>query len=170
MNSLIIGVAILVTLVLLARAQRRRGGGLYALFRDPMAAPAPRVGQASMPRLGRPHTMTNAQRAACAAIRLTPDPRWSAEEADLILDAVAYLRAVCREAVDEPAPAIDIQNTLLLFILADAELRDVVRTWGAARRRDAACLPPLPQDVAYGRVTAKAAELLWPDSRQAAVG
>ena len=89
-----------------------------------------------MPRLGEPGTITFNQMKALRQNNFVPDKSWSREEAALILDAVIYLRAVCRTVAsddDGPAP-LEVQNELLRVILTTEDVRDYVRRWGEARR------------------------------------
>ena len=54
----------------------------------------------------------------------------------MIVDAVIYMRAVCRDIAgsDDGPPPLEVQNALLRFILTDQDLRDYVRKWGETRR------------------------------------
>lgn len=122
-----------------------------------------------MPRLGEPGTITFNQLQALRTNSFTPDRNWSREEAALILDAVKYLRAVCRDVgdSDDGPPPVDIQNELLRYILTQQDTRDFVRKWGEDRR--AAGFdefsddePVLVQNNQYRRVEAEARKFLEP--------
>tara|TARA_B100000676_G_scaffold312928_1_gene389917 strand:+ start:28575 stop:29087 length:513 start_codon:yes stop_codon:yes gene_type:complete len=123
------------------------GWGAWILYRihqrrsskeDPSAAiiKKPADEQAEMPRVGTPASITFNQIKALQANNFTPDKNWSQEEAALILDAVKYLRAVCRSisSEDDGEPPLEIQNALLKFILTKQDIRDYVRKWGEDRR------------------------------------
>lgn len=139
----------------------------------PAASPsaAARREQATMPRVGEPGSLTFNQIKALQRNGFTPDRSWSREEAALILDAVGYLRIVCRsvaESEDGPPP-LEIQNELLRFILTQQDLREYVRKWGEDLRREgcnpieaAEEVPPpsLARNNQYERVAAKAGAFL----------
>lgn len=139
--ALLIGVAVWILM-----RRRGSGGGSGYLSRlvmggkrrdapSPAAPEEPPAGQPSMPRLGEPGTITLKQIERLRENGFQPVPAWSREEADLVLDAVDYLRAVCAEAVSaEHQPPVDVQNHLLVFILTDEDLRNYVRRWGERRR------------------------------------
>ena len=136
----------------LLRARRRP--------RQDVAAEAP----ATMPRLGEPGTITREQIRELRANDFEPSRIWSREEAQLVLDAVAYLRAVVRETTGEADPPLEVQNHLLKLILTEEDLRDHVREWGLNRTRDdeLAPHPELDRDDAFARVEAAVREL-WED-------
>jgi len=138
--ALLIGVAVWILM-----RRRGAGGGSGFLSRlvvggrrtepAPAGAPEPPTGQPSMPRLGEAGTITLKQIERLRENGFQPIPAWSREEADLVLDAVDYLRTVCAEAVSaEHQPPLDVQNHLLVFILTDEDLRNYVRRWGERRR------------------------------------
>lgn len=89
-----------------------------------------------MPRFGESGSITANQVRALRRNNFHPDKQWSFEEAALILDALTYLRAVCRDvsSPDDGPPPLDVQNELLRFILTEQNLRDYVRKWGETRR------------------------------------
>lgn len=89
-----------------------------------------------MPRIGKPGTLTADQVKELRRNDFTFDKGWSKEEAALILDTLAYLRAVCRHAAGGADAPLEVQNELLSFILIRQDLRDYLREWGAARRAD----------------------------------
>ena len=92
--------------------------------------------QAAMPRIGEPATMTANQKKDLLDNSFTPDPNWSEEEADLILDGVKYLRLVCSKISSQKdgEPPLEIQNALLKFILTEQDIRDHVKKWGKDSR------------------------------------
>ena len=130
----------------------------------------PPAARREMPRMGEPGTVTFNQIQALRRNNFSPEKSWSREEAALILDAVKYLRAVCRDvsdADDGPAP-LEVQNALLRFILTEQDIRDYVRKWGEGRRR--AGLgdygedePILSRNNQYARVEAEARKYLVPE-------
>lgn len=128
----------------------------------------PSAERGTMPRIGEPHTMTPRQIRALKDNEFVFDRSWSREEAALVLDTVAYLRAACRRvtgSAGEPPP-LEVQNELLRIILTDRELREHVRQWGMARRDDAgagyieATADELPVSHQSGRIAAEARRLL----------
>ncbi len=130
---------------MLLKIHRNRGGGRSALVgkRDASRAakqPARHDALRSMPRLGEPGSMTANQARALRRNNFQPDRQWSFEEAAVILDAVIYMRAVCRDVAgpDDGPPPLEVQNALLRFILTDQDLRDYVRKWGETRRDEGA--------------------------------
>ena len=108
--------------------------------------------QPTMPRLGVPGTATPGQLERLQALEFETSPHWSREEADLILDAVAYLRAVLAVR-GEADPAVDLQNRLLVFILSDAALREHVMAWGRERRERGTDIP-VAREAHFERVAA----------------
>ncbi len=117
--------------------------------------------ESSMPRLGVPRTVTGEQLRRLERLNFPRDRNWSREEADLILDSVIYLRAVCGEAIRQPEPPLPVQNALLRTILTDQDLRDYVRAWGERRRDngEADTEPVLAHNNQFERVAAAAREL-----------
>lgn len=145
---------------------RRKGGGLFGLFGGKSAPPSPAARRPArptneMPRIGTPRTVTPDQLRRLENCNFTPDKKWSREEADLILDAVIYLRAVCAEAIRQAEPPLPVQNGLLRTILTDQDLRDYVRAWGERRRAagEADEEPVLAHNNQFERVAAAAHEL-----------
>ncbi|HEX9836295.1 MAG TPA: hypothetical protein VGB90_05530 [Alphaproteobacteria bacterium] len=170
-ENLILGIAIAVGLwIFLRRRQQSEGGRRIGLFG--WSAP-PRPGglqpvrpsqrrQETMPRVGTPGTVTPDQLRALEAHSFAPDKGWSREEADLILDSVAYLRAVCAETTGNAQPDLEVQNEILRTILLDQDLRDYVRAWGERRREagEADHNPsPLPRNNQFERVAEAARDL-----------
>ncbi len=124
-----------------------------------------------MPRVGTPGSITFNQTQELKRNHFQPDKGWSQEEAALILDAVKYLRSVCRDiAGDEDGPPpIEIQNELLRFILTEQDIREYVRKWGIDRRAAGASdyddedEPELARNNQYERVVARARPFLEPE-------
>lgn len=143
-----------------------------AASKDPTEAIVPKVVETKareMPRSGEPGTITFNQLQALRTNSFTPDRNWSREEAALILDAVKYLRAVCRNVgdSDDGPPPVEIQNTLMRFILTQQDLRDFVRKWGEDRRLEGIDEfsddePVLVQNNQYQRVEAEARKYIEP--------
>ncbi len=163
-ESLIIGFAIVWGLWMLLRIHRSRGAR-RSLFADKTTGTAKDGDVRAMPRLGKPGTMTPNQARMLRFNNFVPDKQWSFEEAALILDALTYLRAVCRDMAGEedgPAP-LKVQNELLRLILTDQDLRDYVRRWGERRREEGAGedeMPTLTPNRQFERIAAKAREYL----------
>ena len=157
MESLIFAAVIGLTVYLfirrmsLLKAQKRRKAEIAA-----GTAVEPEE-QASMPRLGTPGTVTREQIKQLKANDFEPSRLWSREEAQLILDGVAYLRAAIAMTTNDTDPPIEVQNSVLRFILSDDELRAYVYDWGANRTREdsAKALPTLERDAAFARVEAE---------------
>lgn len=94
-----------------------------------------------MPRIGRPGTATDEQVEALIDQRVVPAPPcrdlhdYSAEEAQAILDAVAFARAVTAQVTggeDEEAPPealTALLNELIAETLADDDLRAFALRW-----------------------------------------
>ena len=96
----------------------------------------PKLKPSEMPRMGNPGSITFNQTRALQRNDFSPDKTWSLEEAALILDALKYLRSVCREIAEDKdgvAP-LEVQNALLRYILTQQDIRDYVRKWGEDRR------------------------------------
>lgn len=166
-ETLVMLVAFLWGGLVLYRIHKRRQAGGSA--RTP-AAPRAATTAPEMPRVGQPGTITYNQIKALSRNSFAPDKNWSREEAALILDAVKYLRAVCRDIAgnEDGPPPLEIQNHLLRFILTEQDIRDHVRKWGEHRR--AAGLgdyaddePVLSRNNQYLRVEAEAGRFLTVD-------
>ncbi|HEY9531414.1 MAG TPA: hypothetical protein VIQ55_08490 [Burkholderiales bacterium] len=87
-----------------------------------------------------PGTITDEQFERLEALSFEASRHWSREEAGMILDAVAYLRAVIAEVRGPGEAPLELQNTLLAFILSDPELRQRAGGWSnqpSAVMRDA---------------------------------
>lgn len=114
-----------------------------------------------MPRLGRPGTATDEQVEALMALRVVPAPPcrdlhdYSREEAQAILDAIDFARAVATqvtggEDAEAPPEALTaLLNDLLAAILSDEELRGFALRWARSGR-------PLPirENTAFAKVRA----------------
>jgi hypothetical protein len=111
----------------------------------------------SMPRVGTPGTVTNAQRERLRAEGFEPSKHWSIEEADLVLDAVIYLRGVWNKAVSRQSAPTEIQNHLLAYILSDPEMREYIRRWGTDNReKGTENRPAFPRTKIFEHVAAEA--------------
>lgn len=108
-----------------------------------------------MPRIGKPGTITPAQLQRLQAFHFEPSLEWSREEADLILDAVVYLRAAIEAVTNDRQPPEALQNEVLTFILSDEALRLHVLQWGNERRKAPVNRrEALPRDAHFARVAA----------------
>lgn len=153
MENLLFAVVVGLTVFLLVRRirtlkqqkQRRAEGG------EPSGPPPE---PATMPRLGRPGSITRDQIKQLRKNDFEPSRMWSREEAQLILDSVTYLRAVIFMATGEKDAPLEVQNRLLKFILTDEELREYVYDWSLNLARDKPGLPELPRDEAFARLEA----------------
>lgn len=83
----------------------------------------------TMPRVGQPGTVTREQLQQLKDNDFEPSRLWSAEEAQLILDALMYGRAVIREETGDSSAPLEVQNAVLSHILSDEELRDYILDW-----------------------------------------
>lgn len=92
------------------------------------------------------------------------------EDADVILDAVAYVEEVHRELTSEnTAPSVGALNQVVEVVLVDPELTAAARAWAQRNRvlEEASSPPgPPPADAAYRRVS----ELLRDAERNAGPG
>ena len=138
MESLLLGILVAVGVWLFMKYRQGNGaslfGGLFSGSRSQVQHKSPPK-QREMPRIGKPGTITDEQISALKDNLFKPTKEWSFEEAALILDAVAYLRGVCKEVLGNEKPPLKLQNELLAFILEDQDLRDYVRRWGEGRRK-----------------------------------
>jgi len=131
-NSLTVALALgIAAFIFIRMRRRRRAGGKTSAAAARPAAQAP-----AMPRVGTPGTITFNQIQALKRNSFAPDKSWSKEEAALILDAVTYLRAVCRTVAgdEDGPPPLEVQNALLVVVLTTEDVRDYVRKWGEERR------------------------------------
>ena len=163
MESLVIAFAIGLLVWLMMRRIfqqriRQRMAAQQAQLEDSGDAPAE---QRSMPRIGRPGTVTRAQLAQLRESHFEPSRQWSHEEAQLILDTVAYLRKVVEDQTGDRDPPIEIQNKVLGFILTDEDLRAAVQDSSLNRTREEEALGglALPDDATHARIAAFVAEL-----------
>lgn len=155
--------------------------GAYMLFKihkrrqqanDPAAGLVARreTKQQEMPRVGEPGSISFNQIRALQQSNFEADKNWSSEEANLILDAVKYMRAVCLDvsAEDDGPPPLEIQNAVLRFILTEQDIREYVRKWGIDRRAagardyDDEDEPELARNNQYQRVADRARPFLDP--------
>ncbi len=115
----------------------------------------------SMPRLGQPGTITRAQMRSLAANDFHPSRQWSREEAQLILDALAYLRAAIKTVTGEANAPVEVQNKILGLILSDDDLRDYVLDWSRnlTREEEDETEIELPADDRFERVAGAIREL-----------
>ena len=138
MDSILLGILVAVAVWLFMKYRRGNGGnlfgGLFSGSRSQAQHKSPPK-QREMPRFGTPGTITNEQISALKDNLFEPTKEWSFDEAALILDAVTYLRGVCKEVLGNEQPPLKLQNELLAFILEDQNLRDYVRRWGEDRRK-----------------------------------
>ncbi len=153
--------------ILLGIHKRRKANAEHPA--DTILPKVPSDKERAMPRFGEAGTISFNQIQALRANSFTPDKNWSREEAALILDAVKYQRAVCRDVGDrdDGAPPIEIQNELLRYILTQQDLRDYVRKWGEDRRTDgfdefSDDEPVLVQNNQYRRIEAEARKFIEP--------
>lgn len=118
----------------------------------------------TMPRLGTPGSITREQTQELRRNHFEPSRLWSTEEAQLILDAVVYLRTVIRMRTGESDPPIDVQNRLLKFILSEDDVRQHVLEWGRNRTREdeRAEHPAIERDEISAKVE-KVVMDLWED-------
>jgi len=131
MKSIFIGILVAVLAWVFMRLMRA-----LALRRRQVRAPAPAPEDAprSMPRIGTQGTVTKDQLRRLKAYHFEPSRMWSREEADLILDAVVYMRAAVLQVTGIVEAPEAIQNRTLAFVLSDDKLREYVRSWGRNRR------------------------------------
>lgn len=157
MENLIFAVVIGLTVYLFVRRmkmlkEQKRRQAEEAANGGPPAEPA------TMPRLGTPGTITRDQMKLLRKNDFEPSRLWSREEAQLILDSVAYLRGVVKTTTGDADPPLEVQNSLLRLILTDDELREYMYDWGVNVSRDSAGeivetdLAALPRDEAFAKV------------------
>ena len=136
MNSILLGILVAVAVWLFMKHRQGNGGslfgGLFSGSGSQVKHKSPPK-QREMPRIGTPGTITDKQINALKGNLFQPTKEWSFEEAALILDAVTYLRGVCKQVLGNEQPPLELQNELLAFILEDQGLRDYVRRWGEVR-------------------------------------
>lgn len=137
------GLLVLVVVAGLWYAWRhRRGANQPAMDTVVDNAEAPlEVDLPQMPRIGKAGSATGTQIDELVANRFSPAPpcrdlhEYSAEEAQLLLDGLGYLRAAVAQITgeDEVAPA-EIENEILAVLLADPDTREAVGRWSKAGR------------------------------------
>jgi len=111
----------------------------------------------SMPRVGTPGTVTKDQRERLMAEGFEPSRHWSVEEAELVLDAVVYLRGVWNKSVSRQSAPVEIQNHLLAYILTDPEMREYIRRWGNENKEKGPdTKPAFPRTKIFERVVSEA--------------
>lgn len=164
MESIILAVCVALFVWLFMRRRRMKQ---QQAIRAQQAArrDGPPQEQKSMPRMGRAGSITKDQIKALKDFDFEPSRVWSKEEAQLILDSVAYLRAVIARETGEGKPPMDVQNQVLGFILADEELREflVDRARNLTREeKERGRLEP-ERDGNYARVAEFVTEL-WEDN------
>ncbi len=86
----------------------------------------PNLGE--IPRAGTPGTITREQIKQLKANNFEPNDDWSREEAALVLDSLAYARAVLAEVTGRRDHDIEVQNRVYAFVLRDDDIREYVRT------------------------------------------
>jgi len=134
--------------------RHRRAGAPPPLVDPAVADDDPMELVAQMPRMGKPGTATDRQIDDLVANRFDPAPPcrdlhdYSTEEAQAFLEALAYIRAAIVQCTgeSEPAPS-EIENELIVLVLAEAELRDGVQRWARA-----GCVLPLKPGATFSRV------------------
>ncbi len=163
LDSLLVAFAIGLVVWLMMRriVHQRARQRMAARQAGPEASGGASSEQRTMPRMGAPGTVTRAQIAELRARHFEPSRHWSREEAQLILDAVSYLRAVILQETGDADPPIEIQNKVLGFILTDDALRGAVLDWSLNRTREEEAGTPdgPPRDEIYERVAAFVTEL-----------
>ena len=149
MESVIMAVVVGVTVWLFMRRMRLKR------LQQAQAQAEPQPEPKTMPRLGKPGTVTKSQMAQLKKMHFTPDRGWSEEEAALIIDTVMYLRAAIEDTTGDADAPLDVQNQVLGFILTDEELREYLISWGEnrARRGETYDQPVLRQNEHYERIT-----------------
>lgn len=105
------------------RRQRMRGNAMMAGGGESRA----------MPRLGRPGSITETQWEELQDNGFQPQKDWSEEEAQAVLDGLAYLRAAITQVTGEGDAPVAVQNDLLAMLLGDDELREMVTRWGRSK-------------------------------------
>ena len=164
MENILLAVVIGVTVWLFMRNARNMRARRRGLIQSPAESDTG-VQPKSMPRIGVAGTITREQMALLKENDFEPHRQWSTEEAQLILDAVMYLRAAIRMVTGESGAPIEVQNNILGFILVDEELRDNVLDWGLNRTHEEDEIGQdveLPHDDTFERIAGHIREL-WED-------
>ena len=151
MDSIVIGILVAVLAWLFMRQRRAR-----ELLRRQARNPAPADTRRTMPRIGTQGSVTKDQLERLKAFHFEPSRMWSREEADLILDAVVYLRAAVLQVTGDGEIPEEIQNQILAFILSDDRLREYMTSWGQNRRNKGSAGAPdsLARNEHFERVAA----------------
>ncbi len=123
MESIILAVCVALFVWLFMRRQRMKRAQNLRAQQDARSGGTPQE-QKSMPRFGQAGSITRDQMKALKAKDFEPSRIWSKEEAQLILDAVDYLRAAIARETGEKNPPMEVQNQVLAFILSDEALRE----------------------------------------------
>ena len=123
MESLILAVCVALFVWLFMRRQRLKRQQQLMDRQDKQDSGPPQEPK-SMPRIGKAGSITRTQMKALKDNEFEPSRVWSKEEAQLILDALDYLRAVIAGETGEKKPPLGIQNQVLGFILEDEALRE----------------------------------------------
>jgi hypothetical protein len=156
-DSIALGIMVFVAAWFLMKRFRKKPQATAAPGRPTVAGQST---GGTMPRLGTPGTVTKVQRERLQSEGFEPSRHWSIEEADLVLDTVVYLRGVWKKAVSRQDAPIEIQNSLLAFILTDPEMREYIRRWGAEHRdKGGEGMPAFPRTKIFERVSAEAARI-----------
>ena len=164
MENILLAVVIGVTVWLFMRNARNMRARRRGLIQSPTESDTGTQPK-SMPRIGVAGTITREQMALLKENDFEPHRQWSTEEAQLILDAVMYLRAAIRMVTGESGAPIEVQNNILGFILVDEELRDNVLDWGLNRTHEEDEIGQdveLPHDDTFERIASHIREL-WED-------
>ncbi len=163
MESLILAVCVALFVWLFMRRQRLKRQQKIQDQQEAQAKGPPQE-QKSMPRIGKAGSITRDQMKALKDNEFEPSRAWSKEEAQLILDAVDYLRAVIARETGEKKPPMEVQNQVLAFILSDLELRDFLVDRARNMTREEAESGKLEpeQDEHYAKISEFVAGL-WED-------
>ena len=157
MDSIALGIMVFLAAWVIMKRFKKKTAGTTG---PAQSAGARQGGGRAMPRHGTPGTVTKAQRERLHAEGFEPSIHWSIEEADLVLDAVTYLRGVWNKAVSRQDAPVEIQNHLLAFILTDPEMREYIRRWGTeAREKYDGAKPAFPRTKIFERVASEAARI-----------
>jgi hypothetical protein len=159
MDSLIFALLIAVAAwIMFQRAKKTRAQRAQAAR---SAAQPAAGGPRTMPRIGTPGTVTREQLQSLKENDFEPSREWSREEAQLILDAVAYLRAAIALTTGDRDAPIEVQNKVLALMLGEAELRDHMLDWSRNLTADerASVEAAIPRDAHFARVQAFVREL-----------
>lgn len=130
LNNLLFALAVAaVAWFLMRHAQRAKA---RRAARKAAAAAAPAKNPGTMPRLGTPGTITRAQISHLRKNDFDLSTDLSAEEATLVLYALAYARLALIATTGRRKHSIEAQNEVLAFLLRDDALRGYMLDWGRA--------------------------------------